>query len=111
MKTKRSYKLYLQEIARAIETIESYIKDVSYDGFIKNQMMVDAVIRNLIIIGEAANHIPDEIQQKNTDINWNGIIGLRNLAVHEYFSVKLTIIWKIISQDLPTTKKQFLFIE
>lgn len=71
-------------------------------------MMVDAVVRNLIIVGEAANNVPDEIQQKYPEIRWRGIVGLRNLAVHEYFERKLPIIWKIISEDLPFTKGQIV---
>ena len=66
--------------------------------------MVDAVIRNLEIIGEAAKNIPGEVREKHPEIFWKRMIGLRNITIHEYFGVDLNIIWEIISKNLPETK-------
>jgi len=69
-------------------------------------MIVDAVIRNLEIIGEAAKNIPNEICEQYTEIPWKKMIGLRNIATHAYFGIDLEIIWEIITKNLPETKGQ-----
>lgn len=104
--TKRNYKMFIEDILGSIKKIESYIKGLSYEQFIKEGMMVDAVIRNLEIIGEAAKNIPDKTREENPEIPWNKMIGLRNIATHAYFGVDLEIIWKIITENLPKTKNQ-----
>jgi len=68
--------------------------------------MIDAVVRNLSIIGEAVKNIPREIKVKNPDVAWNEIKGMRNKVVHEYFGTDEEILWKTIQDDLPIFKKQ-----
>jgi len=60
----------------------------------------------LEIIGEAAKNIPDEVKNTCNDIDWKGIIGLRNRITHEYFGISLQIIWNIIKQEIPRFKKE-----
>ena len=103
MKTK-NHRLYLEDILEALEKIQRYVKGLNYDTFAKNDMAVDAVIRNLEIIGEAAKNLPEDIKNKNADIPWKRMIGLRNIAVHEYFGVDLSIIWEVVTKNLPETK-------
>lgn len=67
-------------------------------------LIFDAVIRNLEVIGEAANKVPDNIKEEYSVVPWQRMIGLRNLLIHEYFGVDKQIVWKIISEDLPKTK-------
>ena len=67
-------------------------------------MIIDAVVRNLEIIGEASKNIEDAIRKQYPDIPWNRMIGLRNIIAHGYFGVDLTIVWRIISKNLPDTK-------
>ncbi|MDP2209658.1 MAG: DUF86 domain-containing protein [Bacteroidota bacterium] len=66
---------------------------------------IDAVIRNFEIIGEAANQVPESIQEKYPEIEWYKIIGLRNRIIHEYFGVDTEILWKIIEKDLEKLKQ------
>ena len=107
---KRNHKLFLEDILEAMDKIESYIKDLTYDAFIKNDMVQDAVIRNLEIIGEASKNIPEVVREKYPDISWKRMIGLRNIAVHEYFGVDLGIIWEIITKNLRETKPKIIAI-
>jgi len=67
-------------------------------------MVIDAVIRNLEIIGEASSNLPEIFRQKYPHIPWNRMIGLRNIAIHEYFGVDLTIIWEVITRNIVETK-------
>lgn len=66
--------------------------------------MVDAVIRNLEIVGEAARNIPEQVRDRHANIPWSRMIGLRNIAIHEYFGIDSNIIWQIARRNLPETK-------
>lgn len=99
------YKIYLDDILNSIENIEKYAKNTSYKKFIKTNLVVDAIIRNLEIIGEAVKKIPPEIKKKYPHIEWKKIAGLRDILIHEYFGVNLEIIWDIIINKLPKLKK------
>ena len=102
----RNYSLYLQDIAEAIDRIQLYLEGVARDEFETNQMRLDAVIRNLQIIGEAVKKIPDSIQKKYPNIPWREIAGLRNRVTHAYFNVDINIIWDVVQSELPILKPQ-----
>ena len=107
MKKNRAHKMFIEDIFESINKIEKYIEGLSYEKFSENEMIIDAVVRNFEIIGEAANNIPKEIREKYNDIPWKEIKGLRNLVAHEYFSVDKSIIWEIADKDLPEIKPKF----
>lgn len=101
---KRSPHLFVDDILEAMNKIERYTEGLTYDDFIEQDMVVDAVVRNLEIIGEAAKHIPLTIQKQFPSIPWKRMIGLRNIISHGYFGIDMSIIWEIITQNLPETK-------
>jgi len=103
---KRNIKLYLEDIVTAIRKIEKYTQEISLKFFESDEKTVDAVIRNLEIIGEAANNIPKEVKNKYSDIPWNRIVAMRNKVIHEYFGVDWDILWQTIQEDIPDLKKQ-----
>lgn len=103
---KRDWQLYFDDIFECINKIEKYIGDMNYEEFSKDSKTIDAVIRNLEVIGEAAKQIPDSIKQKYREIPWREIVGLRNRVIHEYFGVDLDIVWEIIKHDLPDLKEK-----
>jgi len=86
--------------------LKRYIKGISFDVFCKDEKTIDAVIRNIEIIGEAAKNIPKEIQDKNPDIPWRIILGMRNKVAHEYFGVDVDILWKTAKEDIVELKKK-----
>ena len=104
MKGKISDKQRLQHILEAIEEIEDYIADVAFDAFLKNSMMRFASIKQIEIIGEAANYISEETKNKFSEIEWRQITGMRHILVHEYFGVDDHLIWQVIINDLPELK-------
>ena len=75
--------------------------DVDYDGFTSNPVLRDAVLYNFVIIGEAANHVPPEIQQRHPYVPWREIRGMRNFVAHAYHGVSDEIVWDTIAKDLP----------
>jgi uncharacterized protein with HEPN domain len=105
---KRSYNLFVEDILESMDKIENYIRDLYYDDFIENHMVIDAVLRNLEIIGEAANNIPHDLRNKFLNIPWKKMIGLRNIVAHGYFGIDLTIVWEIVTKNLPETKQDII---
>jgi len=99
-------KVYLEHIIGAIEQIEIYLQGVDYKIFIKDDMLMDAVIRELEIIGEAANNVSQDFQDRHQDIPWSKAISLRNKLSHEYFGVDLKVVWNTCQKDLPELKEQ-----
>ncbi len=98
--SKRPADLLLTDIREAIDRVEEYIKGMSFEDFSKDQKTIDAVARNLEIMGEAANRLPDEFKERHSEVEWYKIVGLRHRIVHEYFGVDLQIIWQILRKDL-----------
>ena len=99
----------LQHILDAIDEIENYTFQVEFSDFQQNSMMIHASVRQLEIIGEAANHLSDELTSNYESVEWKQIIGLRNLLIHEYFGVDIAIVWNVIQFDLPHFKNEILF--
>ena len=107
----RNYKLYLDDILQAIERIEKYTKNFTLKKLIKDNLVADAIIRNLEILGEAAKNIPEDFKKQHPDIEWKKIAGLRDILAHEYFGVDLAILWDIIETKLPVLKKKISKIQ
>lgn len=101
----RPVNLLLDDICEGIDRIEQYTQGMSYDIFSRDRKSVDAVARNLEIIGEAANRLPEDFKEKHSEIEWQKIVGLRHRIVHEYFGIDLEIIWQIVSRDLLVLRK------
>lgn len=98
---RRQWRIYLEDIVHAIEKIQRYSHDMTAEEFNSSDLVIDAVIRNLIVIGEAARQIPPEIETEYKDIPWQKMRGLRNIVVHEYFGIDNNIVWETITNDLP----------
>lgn len=105
---KKRHILSLSDILESINRIDTYIQGVDYDSFLRNQMVIDAVIRNLEIIGEASRNVPNEVKLKYPQIPWRQMTALRNLLIHEYFGVDESIIWEIIRTNLPEIRPHIL---
>jgi len=103
--SKRPISLLLSDMLDAIDRIEQYTKEMTFDEFSKDQKSIDAVVRNLEIIGEVANRLPDDFKEKHSSVEWYKVVGLRNRIIHEYFGIDLQIIWQIVHADLPSLRQ------
>jgi len=84
---------------------------MSISEFKKNELVIDAVIRNFEIIGEASNSIPLTVQQAHPNIPWRQMAALRNFLTHEYFGVDENTVWQTVKKDLPALKRQLVLLE
>lgn len=96
----RDPRVYVEDILEAIRRIDSYTSGLDFIAFTKNPMAIDAVVRNLEVLGEAAGRIPEDIRAGAPGIEWRKIIALRNVLAHEYFGVHNKIVWDVIVDKL-----------
>jgi len=101
---KREYKDYITDIIEAIESIEKFTEGFTFEDFKKDDKTISAVIRKLEIIGEAVKKIPASVRNKNKQIPWKKMAGIRDKLIHEYFGVNIKVVWRTIKEDLPKVK-------
>jgi uncharacterized protein with HEPN domain len=99
----RDDKSRLCDINEAIEKIEKYVS-IGYQAFAEDERTQIWIIHHLQVIGEASNHISDELTEQNPDIPWADIVGLRNILVHQYFGIDLRQVWETAELDMPILK-------
>ncbi len=102
---RRSYIFYLEDILASARKIQDYAGNYSFEDLIKDEMKIDATVRNFEIIGEAASKIPQEIRDKYPSIEWRKIADFRNVLAHEYFGINYKIMWDIIKNKIPDLQK------
>jgi uncharacterized protein with HEPN domain len=106
----RDYKVWLEDILEAVGKIHAYMEGMSQKTFAADPKTLDAVVRNLEIVGEAIKKIPDEVRSKHPAVDWKKIAGLRDILIHEYFGIDVEIIWDIVQNKLPVLEKQIKLI-
>jgi len=99
-------KVFLRHILECIGRIESYLQNLDYAEFQKDIKTIDAVVRNVEVIGEAANNLTRDFRSENSNVEWRKIIATRNRIIHGYASVDLEIIWNITQSDLANLKAE-----
>jgi uncharacterized protein with HEPN domain len=97
----RDWRFRIEDILLSLDKIARYVAEMDYQTFRTDDKTVDAVERNLQIIGEAAANLPEWLQTRYPDVPWHQMRGLRNILVHRYFGVDLSIIWQTLQEDLP----------
>ena len=99
---RKDHAIRLEDMLEAAQKVARYTHGMPDLGaFASNEMVVDAVIRNVQIIGEAARHIPIEVQERYTDLDWVGMRGMRNILVHNYGAVRLDVVWGVVQTRIP----------
>ncbi len=101
MSAEKRWQVRIEHMLEAIGKIERYTAGMTEAAFAEESMVVDAVIRNFQVIGEAVRHVPDEVRARYAAIPWPLIQGMRHILVHDYYAVKLDVVWRTIQQSLP----------
>ena len=97
--------VYLRHILDAISKIESYVA-VGRNVFMATSHWQDAVVRQLEIVGEATKRISDELRSKYPEIPWRRIAGMRDVLIHDYMGLDLSVVWEVTQRDLPELKQK-----
>lgn len=97
---------FLQDIECSLQKIFRYTKNISYEQFLSDDMIKDAVERNFEIIGEAVKNLPDGFRNSYPHIPFRQIAGMRDKLIHDYFGIDYEIIWKTIKDKLPQFYKE-----
>ncbi len=103
--------VYVDDIIEAVRKIKRFCKGTKEKDFAANEMLRDAVVRNLEIIGEAASRVSVSFRNRHKEIEWRRIIGMRNRIIHAYDVVDYGIVWNVVKADLPELEKKLLKIE
>lgn len=106
MKT-RDYRDYIQDILDSINDIDNFIKGMNFEQFAKDKKTINAVVRSIEVIGEAAKKIPVSLRAKHPIIPWKKIAGMRDKMIHEYFGIDIEILWKASKDEMPQLKSLF----
>ncbi len=92
--------MYLHDIDDAISTIEEFIAGMDLEEFSRDKKTLSAVRDQIMIIGEAVNHIPDEILAKYPFVPWREIVGMRNVLIHSYFRTDPELLFLVATERL-----------
>ena len=103
---RRDADLLLEDIATALARVDRYVAGLDRTRFLEDEKTIDAVVRNLEIIGEAVRWLPAEFKEQHTTVLWPQIAGLRNRIVHDYFGLDLEIIWEVLQRSLPEFRRE-----
>ncbi len=96
--------LHLDQMIQSVNKIERYVAGYTLKDFLHDEKTIDAVIRNLEIIGEATQHIPNKVRKHYQGIPWQALRHMRNFLAHEYFDVDPKIVWETVSRDMHRLK-------
>lgn len=102
----RPERLYLTDIIEAADAIATFVLGMAETDFYQDGKTQSAVLQKLIVIGEAAARLSPEFRDRYPTVEWRDIVAFRNVLVHSYFSVKLTIVWETVRQDVPTLREK-----
>ena len=97
----REWRIYLDDMITFASKVISYTDGLDQAGFLANELVVDATLRNVALIGEAARQIPDDIRSQHPEIPWRLITATRNRLIHGYLGIDNDTIWSIIHDDIP----------
>lgn len=97
----REYRLFLQDTQASCLKILRYTQGMSFDQFKQNDLVYDAVLRNIEIIGQAVKNIPELVRIEHSEIDWRRIAGLRDIVTHHYFGIHDEMVWDVIVNKVP----------
>lgn len=97
----REWRFYVDDMIAFAVKVMAYTAGLDQSGFVANELVYDATLRNLELIGEAATHIPDEVRNAYPEIPWRMIIATRNRLIHGYLGVDDDTLWSIVRDDVP----------
>lgn len=96
--------IYLRHILDALADVAAFLDGMVFEEFKDDQKTINAVIRSLEIVGEATTHLSDRFRHEHPDFPYREVVSMRNKLIHEYFGVKIDVVWQTCQEDLPSVK-------
>lgn len=97
----KDIKAYIEDALSAMDKAEGFVAGLSYGDFVADDKTVFAVVRAIEMIGEAIKHVPPDTRARFAEIPWREIVGMRDVLIHEYFSIDLETVWHTVKDDIP----------
>ena len=98
--------IFIEHILDSINKIEKYVNEISVEEFVDNELIQNGVIRNFEIIGESTKHLSADFRDKQPEVPWKKISGMRDILIHDYLGIDIYSVWDTIEKDLPELKEQ-----
>ena len=102
MKVPRDHRDYLEDIRHAVLKALEFVEGMAYEDFLVDDKTLFAVVRALEILGEATKRIPNEVRDRAPQIPWRSMAGIRDKLIHDYVNVNVEVVWKTVTEDLPS---------
>jgi len=106
----RDYHLFLDDIPEGCDKIVAWTPSLSSEGFFNNDLVFDAVMRNLQVMGEAVKYLPADVRKRHPDVPWRRVAGFRDVVTHFYFGLSNDIVWDIVQNHVPRLRRQIAAI-
>lgn len=106
MDNRKNDKYYIEKVIENIDAILLYTKDLKFEDFINDDLVIDATMFRLIQMVENINHLSKEYREKHSNVKWGQIIGFRNGIVHDYGKTDYSIVYEIVSSDIYKLKEE-----
>jgi uncharacterized protein with HEPN domain len=97
----RAWRFYVEDMAVFCQKVLDYTAGLDKEAFATKPMCVDATVRNLELIGEAATHVPLDARLLAPDVPWRQVVATRNLLIHGYLGIDMDTLWSIVQTDIP----------
>ena len=104
----RNWKLYLDDMIECCFDIQNFTAGIWFELFVDTKVILNATLRSLEILGEAAKHIPPEVRDQLPDVEWSRIVGMRNVLAHDYSGVSMKIVWDVVQNKIPDLERNLV---
>lgn len=102
----REIRVYPLDIIEAVDKAIAFSEGLTPEGLASDDLRRDAVLRNLEVVGEAVKKLPESLRQRSPTVQWKKIAGLRDILIHEYFSIDIRIVWDVLRHKLPPLRAE-----
>jgi len=96
---------HLDDMVRVADQVARHIADLSFEAFAADPKTIDAVMMNVVALGEAASRIPAELRWRAPHIPWSEIVAPRNVIAHDYFGVRHDVLWETAKTEIPALRE------
>jgi uncharacterized protein with HEPN domain len=103
---KRDITLYVSDILENIADAGRFISGLTFEQFVKDKMVVNAVVRSIEIVGEATKHVPAEIRARRPDVPWKDMAGMRDKCIHDYVGIDYEVVWTAVKVEFPEVRSK-----